>query len=409
MTDLFVRGELSDFLSNRLASVKRSLETMPEDEVLARSADDLVAQLVESAAIDPLSVGADAVDGGVAEVTIDRYDQFDRGYYEAPGFRIHAVFEFTGNSELLHYAPSTRLLTRFDAQVGNGTITVRIEQPGSAPNADAAKQAIDREIGQIRTMAAHSTRDIQAFNQGLDQQLRPAVENRKKLLQDRRDLAGALGFPLKKRSDAPAQVPFKRKAMGVQGPAKQSHRTPYRDEPALTEAQYEDAISVISSALLSMERTPSVVAGKDEEELRDYVLVMLNGTFQGAATGETFVKSGKTDILVRVEDRHVFVGECKWWKGSKALGAAIDQLLGYMPWRDEKAALIIFINNKDASAVFDKVDTAVRSHSAYKRVGASSSDRTKRLNHVLGHPGDPEREIQLAVLFAVLPTGSDKC
>lgn len=158
-----------------------------------------------------------------------------------------------------------------------------------------------------------------------------------------------------------------------------------------------------------MERTPSVVAGKDEEELRDYVLVMLNGTFQGAATGETFVKSGKTDILVRVEDRHVFVGECKWWKGSKALGAAIDQLLGYMPWRDEKAALIIFINNKDASAVFDKVDTAVRRHAAYKRVGSSSSDPTKRLNHILGHPDDLEREIQLAVLFAVLPIGSDKC
>jgi hypothetical protein len=130
---------------------------------------------------------------------------------------------------------------------------------------------------------------------------------------------------------------------------------------------------------------------------------MLNGTFQGAATGETFVKSGKTDVLVRVEDRHVFVGECKWWKGSKALGAAIDQLLGYLPWRDEKAALIVFIDNKDASAVFDKVEEAVRAHSAFKRVGKASSDGTKRRNFILGHPEDPEREIQLAVLFAVLP------
>lgn len=409
MTELFVRGELRDFLSHRLADVTKLLETIPEDEVLARSTDDLLTQLVESAAMKPLSVGADAVDGGVAETTIDRYDRFDRGHFKSPGYRIHAVFDYSGDTELLYYAPSTRLLTRFDAQVGNGTVTVRVEQLGSAPNADAAKQAIDREIGQIRTMAAHSARDIQAFNQGLNFQLRPDIENRKKFLQDRRDLAGALGFPLKKRSDALAQVPLKRKVIGVQWPAKPLHRTPYRDEPALTEVQYEDAISVISSALLSMERTPSVVAGKDEEELRDYVLVMLNGTFQGAATGETFVKSGKTDILVRVEDRHVFVGECKWWKGSKALGAAIDQLLGYMPWRDEKAALIVFINNKDASAVFDKADAAVRSHSAYKRVGVGSPDRTKRLNHILGHPDDPEREIQLAVLFAVLPTGSDKC
>ncbi len=152
-----------------------------------------------------------------------------------------------------------------------------------------------------------------------------------------------------------------------------------------------------------MERTPSVVLGKDEEDLRDYILVMLNGTFEGNATGETFVKSGKTDVLVRVEDRHVFVGECKWWKGAKAMGSAIDQLLGYLPWRDEKAALIVFIDNTDATAVFDKVEVAVREHPAFKRAGKVSADGTKRRSFVLGHPEDTEREIQLAVLFAVLP------
>jgi hypothetical protein len=70
---------------------------------------------------------------------------------------------------------------------------------------------------------------------------------------------------------------------------------------------------------------------------------VLNGTYQGAATGETFVKEGKTDILVRIEDRHVFVGECKWWDGPKACAEAVDQLLRYLPWRDEKGALVVFI------------------------------------------------------------------
>ena len=179
---------------------------------------------------------------------------------------------------------------------------------------------------------------------------------------------------------------MQRKAIGVQRSAASTVRPPYHDEPALNEAQYEDAIIVISSALLSMERTPSVVSDKDEEELRDYILVMLNGTFQGTATGETFVKSGKTDVLVRVDDRHVFVGECKWWRGSKALTEAIDQLLGYLPWRDEKAALIVFIDNVAASSVFDKVEEAVKHHPTFKRAGRATSDKTKRRNFVLGHP-----------------------
>ena len=403
MTELFNRGELRDYLSDRLRSRLKQLESMPEDEVLSRSTDDIVVQLVNAAHLEPVTVEVGPIDGGVAETEVEMYDHFDRTRYKTAGLRIHAVFEYSGNTDLLYYRPSTRLLTSFNAEVHNGTITIQIEQSGSTPNPAVTKEALDREIGNIRTMAGHAAVDVHAFNSTLDSQLRPAVERRKKHLQDRRDLAGALGFPLKKRTDAPAPVPMQRKAMGVQRSKPAAQRTTYRDEPALTEAQYEDAIAVISSALLSMERTPSVVAGKDEEELRDYILVMLNGTFQGAATGETFVKSGKTDVLVRVEDRHVFVGECKWWKGTKALGAAIDQLLGYMPWRDEKAALIVFIDNKDASAVFEKVEAAVKVHSAYKRVGKVASDRTKRRNFVLGHPGDPEREIQLAVMFAVLP------
>jgi hypothetical protein len=194
-----------------------------------------------------------------------------------------------------------------------------------------------------------------------------------------------------------------RKNIGVVRSATSRSREPYRDEPALSEAQYEDAIKVVQSTLLAMERTPSVASGKDEEELRDQILVQLNGTFEGAATGETFVQRGKTDLLVRVEDRHVFVGECKWWSGEKAFGDAIDQLLSYLPWRDEKAALILFIDRKDASAVIEKADQAVRAHRAYKRVGKSSRDPKSRRNYILGQPDDPEREIQLAVLFAVLP------
>lgn len=142
-----------------------------------------------------------------------------------------------------------------------------------------------------------------------------------------------------------------------------------------------------------MERSPSVASGKGEEELRDQILVQLNGTFRGAATGATFVQNGKTDILIRVDDRHVFVGECKWWRGQKACGQAVDQLLSYLPWRDEKAALILFIDRKDASAVIEKAAEAVRAHLAYKRPGVTSNEPAERQNFVLGHPDDPDREI----------------
>jgi hypothetical protein len=68
----------------------------------------------------------------------------------------------------------------------------------------------------------------------------------------------------------------------------------------------------------------------------------LNGVFKGQATGETFNFQGKTDILIRVDEKNVFIAECKFWKGEKVFIGTIDQLLSYLSWRDTKAAVIVF-------------------------------------------------------------------
>jgi hypothetical protein len=63
-------------------------------------------------------------------------------------------------------------------------------------------------------------------------------------------------------------------------------------------------------------------------------------------SSETFNAAGKTDILIRVEDRNIFVAECKFWKGEKHFIPTIDQLLSYTSWRDTKTAIILFNRQK---------------------------------------------------------------
>ncbi len=64
-----------------------------------------------------------------------------------------------------------------------------------------------------------------------------------------------------------------------------------------------------------VERNPTSFATLDEEGIRDHFLLQLNGHYEGAATGETFNAAGKTDIMIRAEDRNVFIAECKFWRG----------------------------------------------------------------------------------------------
>nr|VFK24778.1 MAG: hypothetical protein BECKLPF1236B_GA0070989_14292 [Candidatus Kentron sp. LPFa] len=45
----------------------------------------------------------------------------------------------------------------------------------------------------------------------------------------------------------------------------------------------------------------------DEEALRRHFPVQLNEHFEETAIGKTFNYSGKTDILVRVEEKNIFI------------------------------------------------------------------------------------------------------
>jgi len=151
-----------------------------------------------------------------------------------------------------------------------------------------------------------------------------------------------------------------------------------------------------------MELSPHVFHNMGEEDLRFHFLVQLNGAFKGQATGEAFNFQGKTDILIRVEGKNVFIAECKFWKGEKALLATLDQLLSYMSWRDTKAAVLVFNRNADFTAVLARIRETVPAHAYFKRDLGASGESAFR--YVFAQPSDSNREIILTVLAFDVPT-----
>jgi len=111
-----------------------------------------------------------------------------------------------------------------------------------------------------------------------------------------------------------------------------------------------------------------------EEDLRYHFLVQLKGAFQGQATGETFNFQGKTDILIRVDGKNVFIAECKFWQGEKMFLETLDQLLSYLSWRDTKTAVLIFNRNADFTAVLAKIREFVPKHPECKRDAGAKNE-----------------------------------
>src|SRR5438105_501646 len=114
----------------------------------------------------------------------------------------------------------------------------------------------------------------------------------------------------------------------------------------LPEAEYESIIGALRRALGSMEEAPKSYESQGEEALRHVLLTALNAAFASSTTAESFRGKGKTDLLVRIGGRVVYVGECKIWSGPAALHEALDQLLGYGTWRDSGLGLVLFVRSK---------------------------------------------------------------
>ena len=141
-----------------------------------------------------------------------------------------------------------------------------------------------------------------------------------------------------------------------------------------------------------------------EEELRNLILIVLNANYEGAARGEVFNGRGRTDILLTWEGENAFIGERKVWSGRAALRAAIEQLLGYVTWRDAKAALVLFIKSGSATDIIARAQAEIEAQAAHAETKPAQGDTRRQF--VLKAPSDEQRLIDIALIpVVVVPPG----
>lgn len=175
----------------------------------------------------------------------------------------------------------------------------------------------------------------------------------------------------------------------------------YFAKPVLRKSlTYQDVLQTIYDIGKEIERHPRTYTEKGEEDLRDDLIL----GFKGTAFAEAINKKGKTDILIRSENRNICIGECKCWRGKKRYLDGITQLLRNLTWRDSQTALIVFIGNKNFSPVLRIIERETPNHPNYSRF---INKRNKSwFNYIFQVEGDPNLKIELAVLLFHTP---DSC
>jgi hypothetical protein len=412
---LFAQADLGDWLSKRCQDCKDEVLATSEQTLLHADAGDWAARLAQEFSVESVVVHADRMEADdLGEIQVDVSHERSRAISDpsrpffVAGRKVVARIPFSGDETLLRLRASRFSMSPPRAAIGQSEVLTTFEYPADRrPDITAATTKL---IAEIEKHLGWQQADIERHNGELAQFARQIIEHRReRVLADLEHLDG-LGIPIRKAADVPstyAAPGITRRPTPKSEPAKSS-QVAVPMHPTLVGEFYAHILDVVGAMARGMERTPGNYANWAEEQLRDALLVLLNTHYEGQATGETFNGEGRTDIIIRCEDRNLFVAECKWWSGAAAFAkfdgatrSALDQLLSYTTWRDAKLALIVYVDRKDMERVLNAAKDALAAHPAFKHWIGDAPEGEFRCRVLM--PGHQERHADLAVLFVHLP------
>jgi hypothetical protein len=392
----FRDGDTSATFRAAIEKIVAEIKALDNEYVLKASPTEIEQYYLSQVQIQPLVLHVDKLYVDNHEgVDIDVTGDIRRGVFRGEravvrGTRLTVVIPFEGDPGLWRLRASTFSMSGYpEITIRDGTITFSIEFTDDTANADQIRQRIDRGTQSLAEGVGYLKNDVENHNRNAPEQVRQALERKRKLAESTSGVLSNLGLPIRHKGEPPAfAVPVKRRESPVRPPVAAGK---YEPEPFLDEKEYDYILGVLRSMSLVIERDPTAFATLDEEGIRTHFLLQLNGHYEGGATGETFNLSGKTDILIRSGDRNVFIAECKFWRGPKGFNDAIDQLLGYLTWRDTKAAILVFNNTKDSDGVRAKMHESMQARTEHKKTIFQNQGGDSR--YILVKASEPGKEI----------------
>lgn len=402
---VFYEGSLREELEKRKAQLCKEVANADEYYILQVNESNYVGYLVEKhrVACPEILFGEASAEKIELNIPAEHFPRTAFHVARGKSYRrpvIRYYLPITGDTEMLRLQPSTHQMMTYEMEIRDGCICFEVvDFYGDAEN---IKREKDDRTRLLEVQLGHLRDDVSRFDEGLLTEAEQAFRKRKNELLKQNEVMAALEVPIREKQGLSktfsVPTPTDRHEVAIRPEVTEAGFEPH---PTIDSVIYEKILVIIRDLLRVMEQHPSIYEDRDEEALRDQILLYLTPRFEWEATGETFNRKGKTDILVRYEGANLFAAECKFWRGAKAYEQGLDQLLGYLTWRDSKAAMVVFVDNKDISNVIDQIKIVTPQHGNCLSYKDSPDDSW--LNYRFHIPGDANCEVRLAVLICHVP------
>ena len=370
---------IEEFVSQKLKVIEREIKTLSTEYIMGVDKDQFINMLVAKYSIF-FDVYYDT-ERLSSEGQFEKAETYDRQYYYnlPPTYTVYKFclkYKFSGDIDVLRVKPEcfrwSTLYRAIPIEVIGDDLYIKF----TTSELDTNK--IRKLIGEIKSIVFGNLDNnggakwhINLFNERLPKEIKKIFERVKAEKERENSVLKELGVinHFSKQIEVPiikkiTPIPFLLESS--------SDKIAY----CLNDVIYKDIIKKIYELCKEFEQHNSLYRGKHEEDLRDLIIPTLNVVFKGTnSTGETFNKAGKTDIITKAPDgSNIFIAECKVWYGEKELSKAIDQLLGYITWRDTRTAIILFVKKNGIIDIVKKAKNTMTQHSCYICYNGQTND-----------------------------------
>lgn len=370
---LFSDIKFHDYKRQRVKEMEDEISELSSDE-LENSTDALALIFAEKYGHSQLQVH-DPIkeDGGEVEKDVSddpRRMIIDRStptYKTAQ--RITVKLPYEGPKQMLKVLPKSHTMSLPQAdKVTDSYIIFNVDLFSDETDADEVQHKIDKRISDIESYVSRANGSIRSLNDHLETKARAAIDRRRDQVEAANTIMDELGVDRDTETPAGYVKPEKKRDIDITTTGTET------THEVLPDTTFRDILAIIDEFGISLERSAPTVRDLDEESLRDLFLNVINTHYGGLATGETFNHNGKTDIHLRHNNEHLFIAECKFWKGPQGYLDTLDQLLNNLTVRDTHAAAIIFSRRQNFTAVQDKLQKTTSDHDNYGSTLTSFAD-----------------------------------
>lgn len=352
---------IEDYYRGEIEKAKKDIQSKSDEEILLLETEKLVEYYVGRIALPFVEkderrkliwekLKPRPITAGRRDIIIGRNIRIRINYPITPYDKINEVLSRQSNPFWQGYG----------INYSNGNIILEVEISGEGSGQESR---IDKKVKDLEKNLGWRNKNVKTGNERIKSELTTFISSYKDRIKKDTDLVSSLiekvPIVIVKKDNGkvkPIDIRVKKKILPIYPKAEKAK------EPFLEIDKIEAIIELLNNQGHQFEVTPEVYSKLEEEELRNIMLGMLNAIYVGTATGETFVKKGKTDIHMIVDKGSILSAECKKWDGKELYLKTIDQLFDYLIWRQNYGIIISFSNRKGFTAVIKNAKEATIAH-----------------------------------------------